>query len=361
MSTFTAAYSFDVDTTATVSDAAVTATDVAAVGLTQFTVSNPSTAYATNVLDVIPGSSTESATRYFSLTITAPGAWQITGISIQAARGGSSTPRGFAVRTSVDGFAADLVGGGNVGTVRPTLSTFAMTPPSATLSGAAEIRVLPYTPASNATIEFDNLVITGTYTGAGPATVTGAAALAASSTVTATASTARSLTAAAPLAATSTLAAAATRATTATAALAASSVTKVAAQVTRRALASMSASTTLAATAGPVTRTATAHLSASSAVAADATVRTSAAATSALAATSTLAATATVATAAAATLAATSRLTGAGAVRSPTVPAGPMILTAGPVVTSAWSATVQVETWVAALSISRWAAGPVAV
>lgn len=160
--TFSVAFSFDADLSATSNDANVSATPLAATAIT-IGVSNPSSAYATNILSVRDCPLAASPTQYASTVITAPGAWACTGIALKGAKGNTSAPRGFQARTSADGFAANLAGGGNIPSTRPTLTPFTLTPPSGAITGGLELRLLMYSNGVTNTVEYDDLVITGTY------------------------------------------------------------------------------------------------------------------------------------------------------------------------------------------------------
>lgn len=99
--------------------------------------------------------------RYFSLTLS--GISRTTKIEFQAARGGSSTNRGFGLKTSYNSFQSPLIEAENVETIRPIWSPYSV---NANLSnlGNIELRFYIATTSSgsgNNSIEFDNIIIYG--------------------------------------------------------------------------------------------------------------------------------------------------------------------------------------------------------
>lgn len=106
---------------------------------------------------------------YASFTINRAGGMLPKAIRLKAARGGSSAGRGFGLRSSVDGYAADIYGG-NVPTQRPALTQY-----SADLSAMAQqtsitFRIYQYAPSTNNSVEYDDIEFD--YTTPGGATVT---------------------------------------------------------------------------------------------------------------------------------------------------------------------------------------------
>ncbi len=105
---------------------------------------------------------------YFTFTVTPVGGGPVTlkALSFKAARGGSSTVRGFLVRSSLDSFAADLIPATDIVTVRPDLTAYTVdlgTYPAVT--EATTFRIHIYNNANGATVEFDDIVLTGVVSG----------------------------------------------------------------------------------------------------------------------------------------------------------------------------------------------------
>ena len=92
----------------------------------------------------------------------------LSSFSFDAARGGSSTPRGWVVRSSVDGFSSNL-GTADIPTAQPTLTSFAVNlsaPAFQNLTSALDFRIYGYAPtASGVGLFFDNLTVNGTVSG----------------------------------------------------------------------------------------------------------------------------------------------------------------------------------------------------
>jgi hypothetical protein len=101
---------------------------------------------------------------YFDFTVTPSTTMSLTNLTLDAARGGGGTPRGYEIRSSRDNFgstlsAADLL------TVRPTY-----TPITVDLSGAAfqnvttptTFRFYVYSPAGGQSVDVDNITLNGT-------------------------------------------------------------------------------------------------------------------------------------------------------------------------------------------------------
>lgn len=119
------------------------------------------------------GTSTSAAeavtnNKYFQFTITPSSGFFLnsTSLTFDAARGGGATPRGYAVRSSADGFAANLATA-DLLTVRPTY-----TPVSIDLSGPAfqnipdstglTFRFYSFAPAAGQSVDYDNITLEGT-------------------------------------------------------------------------------------------------------------------------------------------------------------------------------------------------------
>lgn len=107
----------------------------------------------------------------------------LTSLTFNVQRGGGGTPRGFFIRTSVDGFTAAVAAvgtpalsqnatfiiGNDVNTVRPTFTavTADLTAPAfqniqAQPGGAVVFRIYNYSPAAGSSLDFDDITINGT-------------------------------------------------------------------------------------------------------------------------------------------------------------------------------------------------------
>ena len=102
---------------------------------------------------------------YFSFTVTPDALMTIdlTSLTFNAARGGGSAPRGFAVRSSLDAFTLDLLTE-DIPTVRPDFTPFSVDLTGAefdNLTTATEFRIYIFSPLSGNSIEFDDLALNG--------------------------------------------------------------------------------------------------------------------------------------------------------------------------------------------------------
>ena len=102
---------------------------------------------------------------YFQFTVapTTGYSLSLTNLSFLAGRGGGATPRGYVVRSSADGFAANL-GTGTVDTARPIASTYNVALALTGLTSATTFRIYTYTPSSGQSIEYDNITLSGAAT-----------------------------------------------------------------------------------------------------------------------------------------------------------------------------------------------------
>lgn len=104
--------------------------------------------------------------RYYTFTVTPPPgvtSWQPQVLTFKAARSGSSTPRGVAVRSSKDGYAANLYSA-DITSERPqwmgvTVSLTGM----GSVTGPLTFRFYPYAPASTSDVDFDDFQVTGQF------------------------------------------------------------------------------------------------------------------------------------------------------------------------------------------------------
>jgi len=108
---------------------------------------------------------------YFFVTITptSGNSMSLTTLTINMARGGSSTPRGYQVRSSVDSFAASL-GGADLDTVRPTWTAVSIDLSGAgfqTVTSTITFNIYVYSPSTGNVIDWDDLVINGTTAASG--------------------------------------------------------------------------------------------------------------------------------------------------------------------------------------------------
>ena len=158
----------------TASDPGITASPVTVgAGITFVEISNPTPNYASQpVLRIDPAGSTTpgdavTANRYWTFSVTPlVNPLNLSALDFGAGRGGASTARGFALYSSVDAFTAPLLST-DVAGLRPTL-----TPYTVDLTGAAfqglpvgtpvSFRFYVYSPNAGATLEFDNVSLTGT-------------------------------------------------------------------------------------------------------------------------------------------------------------------------------------------------------
>ena len=106
-----------------------------------------------------------SNNRYFSFSVTPSTGFQanLSSFTFDAARGGTGTPRGYVLRSSVDGFAANIATA-NVATSRPDLSAVSVPLTGLgfqNLTTPTTFRVYTYAPFANNTVEYDNVTLNG--------------------------------------------------------------------------------------------------------------------------------------------------------------------------------------------------------
>jgi autotransporter-associated beta strand protein len=159
--------------TPTTFDPNVTATSISPdTGLQPLDLTSPATAppsapYLRTVFNAV--TPTEAAAfannSDFKFTVTANAGFAIglQSLVFDAMRGGGSTPRGFAVRSSADNFSTVLLTA-DVPTVRPTFTNYVVD-----LSGAAfqnlstiTFKIYCYSPATGSSMDYDNFVLNGT-------------------------------------------------------------------------------------------------------------------------------------------------------------------------------------------------------
>ena len=145
----------------------VSATDVNSTGSSaslQPGFSYPNSIFLANPDGLAPDAAAAVAQdRFFQFTVSPlkGGILNLTDLSFDAGRGGPSTPRGYVVRSSLDGFGSDL-GMGLVTTQQPDLLTYTtqLHDVFASVTGPVTFRVYGFSP-SGAGIFFDNLTLEG--------------------------------------------------------------------------------------------------------------------------------------------------------------------------------------------------------
>ncbi len=121
-----------------------------------------------STLTATDGASSVSADSYISFTVSPSDeadALYLTSLTLKAERGGASTPRGFSVRCSVDGFATDLVGSGDAGLAsqRPAFTPFTadLSGPQFQGLGSITFRIYGFGPVVGNSIDFDDITLNG--------------------------------------------------------------------------------------------------------------------------------------------------------------------------------------------------------
>ncbi|HEX7010476.1 MAG TPA: PEP-CTERM sorting domain-containing protein [Phycisphaeraceae bacterium] len=109
---------------------------------------------------------------YFSFTVTpdSGNTLNLDSLTLDAARGGGSRPRGFVVRSSADGFTTDLAVNPNTNTDLPTqrlidfFTTYTVDlsdPAFDAVAGPLEFRIYVFSPGTGSAIDFDNITLHG--------------------------------------------------------------------------------------------------------------------------------------------------------------------------------------------------------
>jgi hypothetical protein len=152
----------------TTEDAQVSASNVTSGGLTQ-PVSASGAGFATDpVLKIYPNSGATSETAavntnsYFEFTIQASAAKKIdvSALSFHVSRGGASTPRGWALRSSGDNFTTTIAGE-TIPTQLTTWTSVAVPLDFADQTDQLQFRMFAYAPAASNIIYFDDIAILG--------------------------------------------------------------------------------------------------------------------------------------------------------------------------------------------------------
>lgn len=153
----------------------MTATAVTDTAATTTNVETPTPGYTTApVLRVDPlGNATNAAQamangKYFSFTVAplSGETMSLSSLTFDTARGGSGTPRGYAVLSSADSFSS-ILKTANIATVRPTMTAVVVDLPAVSfenLSSGVEFRVFTYSPAAGSSVEYDNITVNGAVT-----------------------------------------------------------------------------------------------------------------------------------------------------------------------------------------------------
>ena len=101
----------------------------------------------------------------FKFTLTADTGYllNLTALDFDAMRGGASTPRGYAVRSSVDGFAS-VLGTADLPTVRPTFTHVTLSLAGASFQNLSTItfKIYSYSPATGSSVDYDSFLVSGT-------------------------------------------------------------------------------------------------------------------------------------------------------------------------------------------------------
>jgi hypothetical protein len=152
----------------------VTATAVdRGAGIPLLEISNPTPNYPTQpVLRIDPGAGSTTVNdavadnRFWTFSVTpGDGPLNLQSLQFDAGRGGSTTARGFALRSSLDGFAANIVAG-DVPAQRPSFTPYDidLTAPvyqNLPVGTPVVFRIYVYSPGGGATLEFDNVRLNG--------------------------------------------------------------------------------------------------------------------------------------------------------------------------------------------------------
>ena len=122
------------------------------------------------VLRIDPGANSSTAAlavandRYFEFTLAADDGFflDLDNLMFGAARGGSGTPRGFVVRSSVDGFASN-VATADMTTVRPDLKLYTvdLSQPAYTDLTEVTFRIYSYVPSGGSSVEYVDVTVNG--------------------------------------------------------------------------------------------------------------------------------------------------------------------------------------------------------
>lgn len=126
--------------------------------------------YGRPVLRIDPGANSTNAAqavandRYFEFTLTADDGFflDLDNLQFGAARGGSGTPRGWAVRSDVDGF-TNTIATADMTTARPDLKLYTVDLSDPAYTGLTEItfRIYSYAPNGGSSVEYVDITVNG--------------------------------------------------------------------------------------------------------------------------------------------------------------------------------------------------------
>jgi hypothetical protein len=126
--------------------------------------------YGRPVLRIDPGAGSTNAAQavmngtYFEFTLTADDGFllDLDNLMFGAARGGSGTPRGWVVRSSVDGFANNIATA-DITTARPDLKLYTVDLSAPAYTDLTEItfRIYSYAPAAGNSVEYVDVTVNG--------------------------------------------------------------------------------------------------------------------------------------------------------------------------------------------------------
>jgi hypothetical protein len=116
-----------------------------------------------NVLATTPAQAVANA-QFFQFAFAPEAGFQmdLLGLHLDAARGGSSTPRGWALRSSLDGFASDIATS-DVNSQNPNLTNFDIDLPATFQDIASQVtfRLYGYAPSTGVGMFYDNILVLG--------------------------------------------------------------------------------------------------------------------------------------------------------------------------------------------------------
>jgi hypothetical protein len=126
--------------------------------------------YGRPVLRIDPGAGSATPAQavangtYFEFTVAADDGFflDLDNLMFGAARGGSGTPRGWVLRSSVDGFANNIATA-DITTVRPDLKLYTIDLSDAAYTDLTEItfRIYSYVPAGGQSVEYVDVTVNG--------------------------------------------------------------------------------------------------------------------------------------------------------------------------------------------------------
>ncbi len=164
-------YNLTSDFNPTTQDAAVTGSTITNESLATFTRGNAG--YASDpVSSAGPASGATSAALartnnsdfYFSITPISGKKFSLTNLTINMARGGAATPRGYDIRSSIDSYAASL-GTADLATQRTTWTAVDINLTGSefqNLTGSITFKIYVYAPSTANVIDWDALTVNGT-------------------------------------------------------------------------------------------------------------------------------------------------------------------------------------------------------